>query len=229
MSALTVGQRIRKARRDKDMTQEDLAKLLGTTKATINRYESGVISNIPKSKIELLARALDLQPSDLFTYEETLESYRQQMDSAKQEIAELEHEIAENRQAGRKLEDMTKELDRLQEKKAELASKAIDYEQLLRHQFQVFLSYTNSKDVPKALSDLAVNPVEQPETKEPSTAFDPAEAVGPFVSSGRPGPDPSARQLSPQEQELLRIYNMISVRRQMELLSFAYSLEDQEK
>ena len=161
-STLTVGQRIRKARRNKEMTQEELANKIGVTKATINKYESGTVTNIPRSKIELLARALDLQPSDLFTYEETLESYRQQMNSVKQEIAELEHEIAENRQAGRKLEDMTKELDRLQEKKTELASKAIDYEQLLRHQFQVFLSYTNSKDVPKALSDLAVNPVEQP-------------------------------------------------------------------
>lgn len=73
--------------------------------------------------------------------------------------------------------------------------------------------------------------VEQPAQNKDtvSTAFDPTEMLGPYVSSVKPEHDPTARVLSPQEQELLRIYNMISVRRQAQLLSYAYSLEDEEK
>jgi transcriptional regulator with XRE-family HTH domain len=51
------------------MTLEQVAKAVGVSKATLQRYESGVISNIPAEKIELLARALGTTPSTLMGWD----------------------------------------------------------------------------------------------------------------------------------------------------------------
>lgn len=47
------------------MTLEELAEIIGTSKQTINRYENGIISNIPSDKIVALANALDTTPQNL--------------------------------------------------------------------------------------------------------------------------------------------------------------------
>ena len=39
---LTIGENIRKLRREKDMTQERLAELLGVTYQSVSRWENGV-------------------------------------------------------------------------------------------------------------------------------------------------------------------------------------------
>lgn len=61
----SIGARIKRAREDKRMTQGDLGKLCGTTKQTIFKYESGIITNIPMDKIETIAAALEIAPIDL--------------------------------------------------------------------------------------------------------------------------------------------------------------------
>jgi Predicted transcriptional regulators len=60
-----IGQYIYHYRKLKNMTQEKLAEKIGTTKQTINKYELGIITNIPLNKIEKLASALDCTISDL--------------------------------------------------------------------------------------------------------------------------------------------------------------------
>lgn len=64
------GERIRKARENCGITQEELAKKINTTKQTIHKYETGVITNIPSDKIELIASTLNLSPSYLMGWEE---------------------------------------------------------------------------------------------------------------------------------------------------------------
>lgn len=56
-------------RRERGLTLEGLAQLLGTSKQTIHRYENGVIANIPPEKIEALAKALGVSPSELMGWE----------------------------------------------------------------------------------------------------------------------------------------------------------------
>ena len=56
---------IKMIRTQKNMTLEDLAKKVGVSRQTIQRYESGVIGNIPSDKIELIAKALRTSPADL--------------------------------------------------------------------------------------------------------------------------------------------------------------------
>ena len=64
------GERIKLARQNKQMTLEDVAKMVGVTRQTIQKYESGIIPNIPSDKIELLASALETTPAYLMGWED---------------------------------------------------------------------------------------------------------------------------------------------------------------
>lgn len=70
---MTKAERIKKARIDANITQEELATYCGTTKQAIYKYEQGIVTNIPTDKIELLAECLHVSPEYLmgWTKEET--------------------------------------------------------------------------------------------------------------------------------------------------------------
>ena len=65
----TIGDNIKRRRLEKRLTLEELARAIGTSKQTIQRYESGVIGNIPSDKIEALADALGVSPAYLMGWE----------------------------------------------------------------------------------------------------------------------------------------------------------------
>lgn len=67
---------IKNKRIERKMTLEDLAKSVGVSRQTIQRYESGVIGNIPSDKIELIARALDTSPAYLMGWGSTPDEKR---------------------------------------------------------------------------------------------------------------------------------------------------------
>ena len=59
---MTIGERIKTARLDKGLTQEELGKLVGVKKAAINKYETGLVTNLKRTMIANLATALDVDP-----------------------------------------------------------------------------------------------------------------------------------------------------------------------
>ena len=61
--------RLKALRKAKGMTLDELAARIGTSKQTIHRYENGVIANIPHEKIEALAKALEVPPSELMGWD----------------------------------------------------------------------------------------------------------------------------------------------------------------
>lgn len=67
---MTVGQRIKKIRLEKKMTQDELASRIHTTKQTIHKYENGIITNIPSSKIFDIANVLNTTPGYLMGWNE---------------------------------------------------------------------------------------------------------------------------------------------------------------
>lgn len=67
---MNIGDRIRLRRNQLDKTLEDVGKVVGVTRATIQRYENGNIQNIPSDKIELLAKALKTTPAYLMGWED---------------------------------------------------------------------------------------------------------------------------------------------------------------
>lgn len=62
---MDIGLRIKKRRLEKGLSQDEVAEKINTTKQTIYKYETGIITNIPASKIESLANVLDTTPAYL--------------------------------------------------------------------------------------------------------------------------------------------------------------------
>ena len=67
---MTRGERIRKTREDQGITQVELAERIGESKQTLYKYESGIITNVPAEKIELIAHILDVSPAWLMGWQE---------------------------------------------------------------------------------------------------------------------------------------------------------------
>lgn len=74
---IMISERIRRLRKESGMSLEQLAELVGTSRQTVHRYETGAITNIPYDKIEALARALNTTPQSLMGWDsaELLPSY----------------------------------------------------------------------------------------------------------------------------------------------------------
>lgn len=60
-----IANKLKALRKSKGLTLDELALLVGTSKQTIHRYENGIITNIPPSRVESLATALGTTPSEL--------------------------------------------------------------------------------------------------------------------------------------------------------------------
>ena len=59
---MTKGERIRTLRKNHKMSQDDLAKILDTTKQAVWKYEHDIVTNIPTSKIEIMANLFHVTP-----------------------------------------------------------------------------------------------------------------------------------------------------------------------
>lgn len=67
---MNIGQRIKSMRLKNNLTQDELALRINTTKQTIHKYENGIITNIPSSKIEAIANVLNTTPDYLMGWTE---------------------------------------------------------------------------------------------------------------------------------------------------------------
>ena len=81
---MTIGERIRYRRQELEMTQEELGKKVGLTKAAINKYEKGIVVNMKRDMIARFADALEMSPVWLLGLE----------DDQQKENAEEEHLLA---------------------------------------------------------------------------------------------------------------------------------------
>ncbi|MBQ2968712.1 MAG: helix-turn-helix domain-containing protein [Clostridia bacterium] len=67
---MTLGDKIRHLRENRNMTQTDVAKRVGIATQTIFKYEKGMVTNIPLENIEKLADIFEVSPSYLMGWEE---------------------------------------------------------------------------------------------------------------------------------------------------------------
>ena len=65
----TKGKNILEARKNAGLTMEELGKMVGVARATIKRYESGEIANIPDDKIEKIAKATKVSEAFLMGWD----------------------------------------------------------------------------------------------------------------------------------------------------------------
>ena len=66
---MPIGDRIRHYRELAGLTMEELAKKTGVQKSAINKYEKGIVTNIPINRVVLIADALDVEPVALTDWE----------------------------------------------------------------------------------------------------------------------------------------------------------------
>lgn len=67
---MTVGDRIRKARQEQDVTQQELADYIGVSKQAVYKYENNIVTNIPTDKVDAIAKRLRVSPAYLMGWEE---------------------------------------------------------------------------------------------------------------------------------------------------------------
>ncbi len=67
---MTIGEKIKLLRTQNNLTQEELANYANTTKQTIHKYETGIITNIPAIKIKAISERLHTSPAYLMGWED---------------------------------------------------------------------------------------------------------------------------------------------------------------
>lgn len=67
---MTMGERILMLRKQRNMTQGELAKRLGVGRTTILKYENGDIENLPRSTISKMATIFGVTPSYLMCFDQ---------------------------------------------------------------------------------------------------------------------------------------------------------------
>lgn len=62
---MEIGQKIKKARLERGLTQQELGGIVGVQKSAIAKYENGRVVNIKRSTLQKIAKALNIRPSEL--------------------------------------------------------------------------------------------------------------------------------------------------------------------
>lgn len=70
---MAIGERIRRRRKQLGLSVDDIAKKLGKDRATIYRYESSEIENLPLNILEPLAKVLGVSPGYLMGWEQIVQ------------------------------------------------------------------------------------------------------------------------------------------------------------
>lgn len=87
---MTKGERIKKLREGKKLTQEELAKYLNTTKQTISKYENGIVTNIPSDKLEEMSKILGTTPEYILGWDNSEEETMKKIDVTTDIIIRME-------------------------------------------------------------------------------------------------------------------------------------------
>lgn len=96
---MSIGQRIKIAREQRNMTLDEVAKHCGTTRQTIFKYENDIVTNIPYDRIVLLSTTLGVTPSYLFGWEEKEKApTERQLSEGQRLLLDLYDQLPEDKQ-----------------------------------------------------------------------------------------------------------------------------------
>ncbi len=86
---MPIGERIKQLRLTRNMTQQELADRLGTSKQAIHKYEYGIVTNIPLDRLEQLAAILGTDVAYLTGWEKHQNDHDSAVDSLLAKHTEL--------------------------------------------------------------------------------------------------------------------------------------------
>ena len=92
--------KIRQLRMERDMTLEQVAVIVGVGKSTVRKWETGMIANMKRDKIALLAKALSTTPAFLMGWDDDNAPpiVEQQVTKEEQMLLDLFRKVPENKQ-----------------------------------------------------------------------------------------------------------------------------------
>ena len=97
-----MAQRIKELRKEKKLTLEQVADVVGVGKSTVRKWETGMIANMKRDKIALLAKALGTTPAYLMGWKEAekeVSPSEPTLTEGEKMMLELFRRIPEDRQA----------------------------------------------------------------------------------------------------------------------------------
>lgn len=90
-----MAQRIKNLRLEKRLTLEQVANVVGVGKSTVRKWETGIIANMKRDKIAILAEALGTTPEYLMGWSENEETSSTGLSDAEKEWLSLFREVPE--------------------------------------------------------------------------------------------------------------------------------------
>ena len=94
-----ISMKIQQLRKEKGMTLEQVATIVGVGKSTVRKWETGMIANMKRDKIALLAEALGTTPTYLMGWkEETSPSTEIPLTEGEQMLIDLFRRVPESKQ-----------------------------------------------------------------------------------------------------------------------------------
>ena len=96
----SMAQRIRNLRKEKGLTLEQVANIVGVGKSTVRKWETGMIANMKRDKIASLAKALGTTPEYLMGWDENNNSPSElQLTEGEKALLDLFKKVPEDQQA----------------------------------------------------------------------------------------------------------------------------------
>ena len=85
---------------ERDMTLEQVAVIVGVGKSTVRKWETGMIANMKRDKIALLAKALSTTPAYLMGWDENISTpiVEQHITESEQLLLDLFRKVPEDKQ-----------------------------------------------------------------------------------------------------------------------------------
>lgn len=87
---MEIGYLLKEERLRNKLSQEEVAKAIGSTKQAVYKYENGIVTNIPLDKIEIMARLFGVTPAYLMGWGEDEKIPPNQMELTEGEIVLIE-------------------------------------------------------------------------------------------------------------------------------------------
>ena len=95
-----LSRKIRELRMAHGMTLEQVASIVGVGRSTVRKWETGMIANMKRDKISLLAKALGTTPAYLMGWEETepTENSIEELTDGEKQLLDLFRRVPESQQ-----------------------------------------------------------------------------------------------------------------------------------
>lgn len=96
---MSIGELIKIERIRNHLSQEEVAKAIGSTKQAIYKYENGIVTNIPMDKIEIMANIFGVTPAYLMGWsKEQTSPTEPKLTEGEEMLLELFRRIPEDKQ-----------------------------------------------------------------------------------------------------------------------------------